>query len=405
VTAVQKTNNAFSTKAKKELEVGKEISQGGLVYRKLADGTGTWRYDFMEAGERHKGVIGAERSGVTLSRAREVLRVMRANAVQDRINGKIGRSTQATRKFFDVAQEYLEWSESHHQDARHNKSRMKNHLLPRFGHLRLDQIQTSQIESMRSELYNTHERNTVERIVSLLSGVFEHARKSDPLLSNPTRNLSRVGTQTKVRDVFTEGETSAMLETGCEMHSTITRGARKGELIPDQRRTTEARAMIGLALYAGLRSSEVLGLEWKDVDLEENTICVQQTALDGELRKWTKNYRVRVVPFLDELNRLLWDLRLEQVQKGRDKGFLFSRDGEKPYFQVQKIFKRIKEQSGMDIKGGFHCLRHTYATRLANNGAPMPHVQKLLGHSDLKVTMLYTHVSNNDVTATINRYG
>mgnify|MGYP001295360789 CR=1 FL=1 len=401
MTAVQKTNNAFSTKAKKELEVGKEISQGGLVYRKLADGTGTWRYDFMEAGERHKGVIGAERSGVTLSEARRHLGALRAKATIDRMSGKIGRSTYVSRKFADVAQDFLDWSSEHHQDMRHNKGRMKAHLLPRFGHMKLGDITTSHIEAMRTDLYQTGlKRGTVERIVSLLSGVFEHARKSDRNLRNPTRDLTRIKSQSKESRVFTEGETEAMLETGCVMYNAPTRGANKGKKVVDERRTAEAKAMIGLGLYAGLRASEVLGLSWQDINLERGIILVQRTAQDGVLRESTKNYETRKVPFRDTLRSLLESLKDKQASSNRAGNLLFSEDGTKPYFQVQGIFRRVKAQSGIEIIGGFHSFRHTFATRASNKGVPMTHLQMMLGHSDLKVTMGYVHTGEEDIMRT-----
>ncbi len=401
MTAVQKTNNAFSTKAKKELEVGKEISQGGLVYRKLADGTGTWRYDFVHAGVRTKGVIGSEKEGVTLSQARAYLVDLRAKVAVDRMSGKVGRSTQTNRKFADVAQDFLDWSAEHHRDKRHNKARMRDYLIPRFGQLKLGSITTGQIETMRTELYQEGlKRKTVQRIVCLLSGVFEHARKGDPNFSNPTRGLSRIKSQSKETRVFTEVETDAMLSTGCIMYNAPSRGPNKGNKKVDPRRTAEARAMVGLGLYAGLRASEVLGMSWRDIDFDKGTILVQRTAQDGVLEDFTKNYETRTVPFKSKLRELLEGLRKQQEGVGRTGDLLFSQEGEKPYFQVQAIFSRVKAQSGMEIIGGFHSFRHTFATRLANKGAPLTHLQKMLGHSDIKVTMGYVHTSKEDIMRT-----
>lgn len=401
MTAVQKTNNAFSTKAKKELEVGKEISQGGLVYRKLADGTGTWRYDFMEAGERYKGVIGAEKSGVTLSQAREFLHALRAKATSDRLSGKVGRSTRSAQKFAEAAREFLEWSSQHHQDKRHNKGRMNRYLLPRFKNMKLGDITTSKVEGMRTELYRDGlERDTVRLVVCLLSGVFEHARKSDSYLPNPTHGLSRIKSQSKETRVFTEEETEVMLATGCVMYNAPTRGPNKGRKTVDTRRTAEAQAMIGLGLYAGLRASEVLGLSWEDIDLDNGVMLIHQTAHEGALRESTKNYETRKVPFRDKLRSLLEPLRDIQASADRAGTLLFSEDGIKPYFQVQGIFRRVKAQSGITIIGGFHSFRHTFATRASNKGVPLTHLQKMLGHSDIKVTMGYIHTSEEDIMRT-----
>ena len=151
-TAVKKRTSTFSEKAKKELAPGQEISENGIIYRKRKDGCGTWRYDFTQSGIRHKGVIGSDRDGVTLSQARDVVSEIRAKAITERMSGRTGRSTQSTRLFREVAKEYLDWSETHHQDHRHNVSRMNNHLLPRFGERRLGDMTTAMIETMRTEL-------------------------------------------------------------------------------------------------------------------------------------------------------------------------------------------------------------------------------------------------------------
>lgn len=139
--------------------------------------------------------------------------------------------------------------------------------------------------------------------------------------------------------------------------------------------------MVGLALYADLGASEVLGLEWRDVDLETGSLKIHQTAHDGELRDTTKSYKVRTVPISPSLNSILRDLKSECEEREQATGLLFSRDGVHPYHQVHNIFGRIKRQARQESDGGFHALRHTFATRLANKGAPIPRLQKLLGVS------------------------
>ena len=91
-TAVKKRTSTFSEKAKKELAPGQEISENGIIYRKRKDGCGTWRYDFTQSGIRHKGVIGSDRDGVTLSQARDVVSEIRAKAITERMSGRTGRS-------------------------------------------------------------------------------------------------------------------------------------------------------------------------------------------------------------------------------------------------------------------------------------------------------------------------
>lgn len=393
---IQKRANPFSQQRKNALLPGQELTDGGLVWRKRKDGTGTFRYDFVDSGERHKGVIGAEKDGVTLSQARVVLAEIKAKAISDRLSGKTGRSTQGQRRFDAVAEEFLQWSQTHHRDRRHNRGRMEKHLLPRFGSMKLADVNAAMVEKMRSELYQAGlAKTTVQRIVSLLSGVYMFARKSEPDLGNPTERLSRVKVQSAEIVPFTRDETDLILTKGIEMMNTVTRGPDKGKKTKNEARTREAKVLVGLALFAGLRASEVLGLAWEHVDLEENTIRVTQTAHDGQLYAMTKSYKARTVPITGSLRPLLVDLYQHHERTGRTKGLLLSRDGQKPYFQVQRMFDRIKKQAGVEVESGFHALRHTFATRAVESGVTLPSLQRWLGHSDIKVTMRYIHTSDD----------
>lgn len=392
MTTTTKRSTTFSDKAKKALAPGKEITENGLIYRKKKNGFGTWRYDFVQSGERFKGVIGSDQNGITLSQAREIVSEIRAKAITDRVSGITGRSTQSSRPFKDVAHEFLRWGETHYQDHRHNVSRMKKHLLPRFGDTQLGDITTAMIETMRSDLKRDGMNpQTVQRIVSLLSGTFDFAQKSDSNLDNPTTRLSRVRHQKQEIIPFTRQETEALLNVGARQYTTVTRGQNKGQKTEIKAKTIESRVIIGLALFAGLRASEVLGLTWENVDLEKDRLHIKQVAKEGIIRKSTKSYKPRVLSITSSLKPLLEDLRQLHDKVGREKGLLLSTDGIKPYNQVQVMFGRMRKQAGIEAGRGYHVLRHTFATRASEKNIDLKTIQKWLGHASITTTMEYVH--------------
>lgn len=399
-TATNKRASTFNEKAKKALAPGEELSENGIIYRKRKDGFGTWRFDFMQSGVRHKGVIGSDRDGITLSQAREFVSEIRAKAITDRISGRTGRSTQSSRQFKDVAEEYLNWSESHHQDHRHNVSRMNNHLLPRFSERRLGDITTAMIETMRTELRRDDvSLQTIQRIVSLLSCTFDFAQKSDPNLDNPTTRLSRVKHQKTETVPFTREETEALLNIGAIQYNTVTRGPNKGKKTENKAKTAEFRVIVGLALFAGLRASEALGLTWKDVDLDQGLIRIHQVAKEGTIRDSTKTYKPRSVPITGSLKPLLEDLRKHHVKAQRENGLLLSRNGTTPYNQIQVMFNRMRKQAGTPADKGYHALRHTFATRASEKNIDLKTIQRWLGHASISTTMIYVHSTEDHLEA------
>lgn len=146
-----------------------------------------------------------------------------------------------------------------------------------------------------------------------------------------------------------------------------------------------ARTILMVFYEAGLRVSELVGLDDSDVD-----------TLNRQFRVTGKGDKQRVVPFGEELSEaiiLYLQVRNESVAV-RDKAFFVTPKGERlSADQVRYIVKRHLEGATSLNKKSPHVLRHTFATAMLNHGAGIESIKKLLGHAKVDTTEVYTHTT------------
>jgi len=140
--------------------------------------------------------------------------------------------------------------------------------------------------------------------------------------------------------------------------------------------------LIALAYGSGLRVSEIVALQVKDLDFEELTAHVK-------LAKGQKD-RISIIP-----ECLVSDLKYLVAGKStNDFVFESKRGGKLTARTAQKIFENALKKSGIKKDATFHSLRHSFATHLLENGIDVRYVQELLGHSNIRTTQVYTRVTN-----------
>lgn len=141
------------------------------------------------------------------------------------------------------------------------------------------------------------------------------------------------------------------------------------------------KAILALSYGAGLRVSEVLKLRISDLDFNEGILKIR----DGKGGK----DRLSLLP-----DSLSVDLKEMCAGRGENR-YLFEsmRTGKLTTRTAQKVFKVALGKSGVKKKATFHSLRHSFATHLLENGVDLRCIQELLGHSNIRTTERYTHVS------------
>jgi integrase/recombinase XerD len=166
----------------------------------------------------------------------------------------------------------------------------------------------------------------------------------------------------------------------------------------------EARdaAMVELMYAAGLRVSELVGLNIRDVDLDAGTV-----------RTIGKGSKQRVIPIYDTAVESIAEYitysrpthasrgthanRINDPDQSEDALFL-NRNGGRITRQAYWLrLNKLATKAGISSKITPHMLRHSFATHLLHGGASLRHVQELLGHSSIATTQIYTHLTNEHV--------
>ena len=148
-------------------------------------------------------------------------------------------------------------------------------------------------------------------------------------------------------------------------------------------------AMVEIIYGAGLRVSELIHLECRDLNLDANLVRVMG-----------KGSKERLVPLGTQactVAREYLDQGREELLKGIQSPWLFVARAGKPMTR-QAFWKLLKKQAltaGLSPNFSPHTLRHSFATHLLEGGADLRSVQAMLGHSDISTTQIYTHISRD----------
>jgi integrase len=241
------------------------------------------------------------------------------------------------------------------------------HLLPALGAKRLDTITNEDVQRLKHRLMGKAPK-TVNNILTVLNVMLKQAVEWDV--------IERLPCSIKVLKV-SKGSTRFY---DFEEFDRLVMAAR----------ATDPRAyvLVLLAGEAGLRSGEMVALEWGDIDFAKGQMCVQRSAWKGQVAS-TKGGRLRYV-------RLTAQLAAALREHGHQRGsrVLYQDDGSSPLTEggVQGYVRRAAQLAGLSNNGP-HMLRHTFCSHLAMLGAPARAIQELAGHADLTTTQRYMHLT------------
>ena len=223
---------------------------------------------------------------------------------------------------------------------------------------------------MESLMDKGNSASTINKNLSALRSFFRFALKRELVEKDPAHAITGPKKSKPLPQFLREGEMNRLLD-DLEWDSSYN--------------NVRARTILLLFYEAGLRRSELIGLNDKDVDLD-----AMQLKVTG------KRNKQRIVPFGTELAEALKNyLAARQNEFGDTGGALFLSDkgerisGSQVYLIVRKYLSMVTSLK----KRSPHVLRHTFATAMLNNGAGLETIKSLLGHESVSTTEIYTHTT------------
>lgn len=297
-----------------------------------------------------------------------------------------------------VQAEWDRWIERRkitHRDAVNDASRWRRHLGPSFGRLRPPDVTPARIRLfVEGRLAAGLDPATVGACVRLLSTFFadlvERPRETG-VSANPVRGLTRA-TRRLYRATH-RPEDTPFLPTLLAVHRV------------HAAMTDPAATAFAVGAFGGLRTGEVLALEWSAIDLEAKTIRVARGVRHSRLGP-TKSGEPRTVPILDSLAPVLARYRLATGGRGllfpaTQPGRRAGRNGTAARFMRpgtlhDALRLSLATEAVLDLKlpvvTWYQATRHTFASQWVIGGGSMERLALILGHSSTEVTRRYAHL-------------
>ncbi len=263
------------------------------------------------------------------------------------------------------------------------RNTVHNHTMPSFGRVKLAKLQPSHLETLYAEMRGKGlAPKTIKNVHGTVHAALGHALRQGLVARNVAELVDPPKTKRQEIHVFTREQ---------------------AKVLRDALAGSRWEAIVTLAVATGMRQGELLGLQWRDIDLEAGRVYVSRQ-LDREKTlsetKTDKGRRVIDLPaFAVEILRAHRARQLEHRllagPEWEDHNLVFSTYKGRPlgHRNVIREYAKLLRRAGLPHVE-FHGLRHTAATLMLIQGVPAKVVQEMLGHSQVSVTLdIYSHVT------------
>jgi integrase len=335
-----------------------------LEVRAVRPGQGTYflRYRDITGKTCHQKI--GKTTEITLPDARKEIKRLKAEialGANPRAEVKAQKAVPTFSEF--IEQKYMPYVTPRKRSWRRDEELYRLRIKEELGLYRLNQITRQKVQMFHTSLLNTGlSPATADHHVKLIRYALNLAVDWNIIEVNPIKGIKLFNADNRIEHYLDEEELERLL--------TVLR-------------TDENRAVCHIAMFllsTGCRLNEALQAKWEQVDQANRSWRIPASN--------SKSKRMRSVPLNDSALHVLGHLETE----GEFAHLFINRQTRQPYTTVMKVWSRLRAKAGLPHLR-IHDLRHGFASLLVSSGRTLYEVQQILGHSDPKVTMRYSHLS------------
>lgn len=265
-------------------------------------------------------------------------------------------------KIEDYAEEYLQYLE---KTKEFNTAESARYVIKKFidfvGNVPVRAVKAKTIDEYILYRLNQVKKTTVNKDLRTLRAFFNKAIEWEYIKNNPITSKKFLRIDEKQKRYLTKDEINKILSNTDDL---------------------KFKSFILFLLLTGCRRNEALGLTWKDIDFKNRMITFNKT----------KTHRIRKIPMSDDVYDLLLHLKRE---KNGNRVFNYQ-----DRYISRKFHKYVKS---LGIECRLHDLRHTFASLLVASNTQIRIIQDLLGHKDIKSTLVYTHTQEEEKSEAVKK--
>jgi integrase len=332
--------------------------------------SGSWYVDFQFNGKRYRKRSPINtRSGAKHYETRLRIKVSKGEPIVEKKKKSMPTFKEFAWKWFNLyAKPNNKASEISNKEIA-----LRIYLVPFFGKTRMDKISSLQIEEYKAKMVKTTKLSgkTINNHLTALSKCLRCAEDWDVITKVP--KIQKLKTSPHKFDFLTKEESELLLKNSPGIWHDV----------------------FLILLKTGMRRGELLALTWENINWRRKQITIGQSMYNRIITS-TKSNKIRYIDMTSDVYECLY-------KRKKETGFVFADEDDKHFSmrRLNDVLDYICKKANLK-RVTPHVLRHTFASHLAMAGAPIPAIQGLLGHSDIKTTMRYAHLSSSTYKETID---